>query len=210
MKRIGNDTLLIAAAIALFIGMVLALQSGYTLRQFNFQSAVGKLVAFSMFKEMAPVITALLLAGRIGAAIAAEIGTMKVNEEIDALHTLGISPIRYLVMPRFVACVTMLPVLTIYASIVGVFGGAIVANAYFDMSFYQYFKSAFETMKSSDVAEGLIKALIFGAIVATVASHRGLSTRGGAEGVGNAITTCVVTSFICIIIGDYFVTRFMM
>ena len=210
MKSIGNDTLFIASAISLFIGMTLALYSGYTLRQFQFTEALPGLVANSIVKEMAPVITALLLAGRIGAAIAAELGTMRVNEEIDALYTLGISPIRYLAMPRFVGCVTMLPVLVVYASLVGMFGGAIIASAYFDMTYGAYFKAAFKSLDMSDVREGLMKALLFGAIVAIVSIHRGLSTRGGAEGVGRAITSSVVTCFIWIIIGDYFVTRFMM
>ncbi len=210
MKSIGNDTLFIASAISLFIGMTLALYSGHALRQFSYTEALPSLVANSVVKEMAPVITALLLAGRIGAAIAAEIGTMRVNEEIDALYTLGISPIRYLAMPRFVGCITMLPVLVVYASLVGMFGGALIASAYFNMTWGMYFKAAFKSLEMSDVGEGLTKAVLFGAIVATVSIHRGLSTRGGAEGVGRAITRCVVTSFIWIIICDYFVTRFMM
>jgi phospholipid/cholesterol/gamma-HCH transport system permease protein len=210
MKRIGNDTLFIAAAIALFIGMTLGLYGGHVLRQFSYTEALPSLVANSIVKEMAPVLTALLLAGRIGASIAAEIGTMRVDEEIDALYTLGISPIRYLAMPRFVGCVTMLPVLVTYASLVGMFGGAIIASAYFSMTWGAYFKAAFKSLDMSDVNEGLVKAFIFGGIVAVVSIHRGLSARGGAEGVGRAITGCVVTSFIWIIIGDYFVTRFMM
>jgi phospholipid/cholesterol/gamma-HCH transport system permease protein len=210
MKRIGNDTLFIASAISLFIGMVLALHSGYTLRKFDFERALASIVALSIVKEMGPVITGLLLAGRIGAAIAAEIGTMQVNEEIDALHTLGISPVRYLAMPRLIGCVTMLPILVAFASIVGIFGGGVIASLYFDMTYHQYFQTAFQAMVFKDIAEGQIKAVLFGAIIATIACHRGFSTRGGAEGVGRAITNCVVTSFICIIIGDFFVTRFMM
>ncbi len=210
MKRIGNDTLFIAAALSLFIGMVLALHSGYTLRKFDFQQALATIVALSIVKEMAPVISGLLLAGRIGASITAEIGSMQVNEEIDALHTLGISPIRYLAMPRFIGCVTMLPVLVIYASLVGIAGGAIVANAYFGMSYHNYFDTAFRTMRLADVVEGQVKAFTFGALVAVIACHYGFATRGGAEGLGRSITTSVVTSFIAIIIGDYFITRFMM
>ena len=210
MKRIGNDTLFMAAAVALFIGMVLALHLGHTLRKFEYESAIAPVVALSMVKEMAPVITGLLLAGRIGAAIAAELGTMQINEEVDALHTLGISPVRYLAMPRFVGCVTMLPLLVICAAMVGILGGAAVASAYFDIGFQSYFDSAFESMEMRDVAEGLVKAFLFGAIVAVVACQRGFRTRGGAEGVGRAITSCVVSCFICIIICDYFVTRFML
>ena len=210
MMRIGPDTLFIAGAISLFIGMVLALHSGYSLRQFDFVEALANIVALSVVKEMAPVITGLLLAGRVGAAITAEIGTMQVNEEIDALHTLGVSPIRYLAMPRFVGCVTMLPLLTIYASIVGIFGGGLIANTYFGMSYTLYFQRAFDSMDMKDVMEGIIKAFLFGGIVAIIACHRGFSTRGGADGVGRAITAGVVACFIAIIICDFFVTRFMM
>lgn len=210
MKLIGNDTLFIAAALALFIGMVLALHSGYSLRTVQYTEALASIVALSIVKEMAPVITGLLLAGRVGASIAAELGTMQVNEEIDALHTMGISPVRYLAVPRFLGCACTLPMLVAYASLVGIFGGALVANAYFDMSYKNYFDRAFASMEFKDLLEGQIKALIFGSIVAIVAIHRGLSTRGGAEGVGRSITNCVVTCFVCIIISDYFVTRFMM
>jgi phospholipid/cholesterol/gamma-HCH transport system permease protein len=210
MKRVGPDSLFIAGALALFIGMVLALHTGYGLERFDFEEALAPIVALGMVKEMAPVITALLLSGRIGAAIAAELGTMQVNEEIDALHTLGVSPIRYLAIPRLIACVTMLPLLTIYAGIVGIYGGALIADHYFGISYTIYFQRAFDSMEMKDVTEGLVKAFLFGGIVAIVACRRGFSTRGGAEGVGRAITQSVVTSFIAIIICDYFVTRFMM
>ena len=210
MKRVGNDTLIIASGIALFIGMVLGLQIGTALERFEAESTISAIISYAMIKELGPVITALLLAGRIGASIAAEVGTMQVNEEIDALHTLGISPVRYLAMPRFVACTTMLPVLTIYASLVGVVGGGLVANAYFDIGWYAYFDGAFETLDYMDLVENVLKAWLFGAIVATVACRRGFRTRGGAEGVGRAITSCVVTCFVCIIVGDYFVTRFLL
>ena len=210
MKRVGNDTLLIAGGIALFIGMVLGLQIGTALERFEAESTIATIISYAMIKELGPVITALLLAGRIGASIAAEVGTMQVNEEIDALHTLGISPVRYLAMPRFVACTTMLPVLVVYASVIGVVGGGLVANTYFDIGWRAYFDNAFETLDYMDVVENVLKSVLFGAIVATVACQRGFQTRGGAEGVGRAITSCVVTCFVCIIIGDYFVTRFLL
>ena len=206
MKRVGLDSLPIASAMAVFTGMVLALHSGYTLRKFDFEQATASIVALSMVKEMGPVLTAMLLAGRVGAAIAAEIGTMQVNEEIDALHTLGISPIRYLAMPRLLACVTMLPVLVTYASAVGILGGAAIASSYFEIGFSSFFRTAFEAMVFRDLAEGIVKAFFFGAIVATVGCQRGFQTRGGAEGVGRAITSCVVTSFVAIFICNYFVT----
>jgi len=209
MKRVGLDSLPIASAMAVFTGMVLALHSGYALSKFDFEEATASIVALSMVKEMGPVLTAMLLAGRVGAAIAAEIGTMQVNEEIDALHTLGISPIRYLVVPRLVACVTMLPILVTYASAVGIAGGAAIASAYFDIGAKSFFDTAFNAMELGDLAEGIIKAFFFGAIVAIVGCQRGIQTRGGAEGVGRAITSCVVTSFVCIFICNYFVTWFM-
>ncbi len=211
MKRVGNDTLIIASGIALFIGMVIALQVGSALSDLDIEAVVADIVAYGMIKEFGPVITALLLAARIGASIAAEVGTMQINEEIDALHTLGISPVRYLAMPRLIACVTMLPILVIYASLIGIIGGGLVANTYFDMGWRAYFDAAFAALEAGDLVEGiLIKPAIFGAIVAMVACQRGFRTRGGAEGVGNAITSSVVTSFICIVVSDYFVTRFML
>ena len=135
---------------------------------------------------------------------------MQVNEEIDALHTLGISPVRYLAMPRFLACITTLPILVIYADIVGILGGGVIASGYFDITMQSYLKTAFDSMAFGDVLEGLIKAFFFGAIVAVVACHCGFRTHGGAVGVGNTITRSVVTSFICIVICDFFITRFMM
>ena len=209
MKRIGNDTLLIAAAMAVFTGMVLGMHSGYTLSKFNAEQAIAPIVALGMIKEMGPVLTAMLLAGRIGASIAAEIGTMQINEEIDALHTLGISPVRYLAMPRFLGSVVMLPALVLCSSAVGILGGATVASAYFDIGLKTYFDTAFDAMEKGDLVECVIKAVCFGTIVAVIACRRGFSTRGGAEGVGRAITSCVVSSFVCIFICNYFVTRFM-
>jgi len=209
MKRIGNDTLPIAAAIGVFTGMVLALHSGFTLRRFNAELATATIVALGMVKEMSPVLTALVLAGRIGASIAAEIGTMQINEEIDALHTLGISPIRYLAMPRFISSVVMLPCLVVCSSLVGILGGAIVANAYFQIGFRTFFDTGFTSMEMGDLTEGVVKSLCFGAIVSVVACRKGFRTSGGAEGVGRAITSSVVTSFVCIFICNYFVTRLM-
>ena len=209
MKRVGNDTLPIAAAMAIFTGMVLAMHSGFKLREFGAEEATSVIVALGMVKEMGPVLTAMLLAGRIGASIAAEVGTMQINEEIDALHTLGINPVRYLVMPRLVACVIMLPALVVVASLVGMLGGAAVCSAYFDIGLRTFFDTAFDPMKTGDLVESMIKAVCFGAIVAVIACRRGFETRGGAEGVGRAITSSVVSSFVCIFIANYFVTRFM-
>ena len=206
MKRVGVDSLPIAAAMAVFTGMVLALHTGSTLRKFDFEEATATIVAFSMIKEMGPVLTAMLLAGRVGASIAAEVGTMQINEEIDALYAMGISPIRYLVVPRLTAAISMLPVLVVFASAAGILGGAAVCQAFFDISYREFLDTAFKGMDFGDQLEGVIKALFFGAIVATIACRKGITTRGGAEGVGRAITSCVVTSFVCIFICNYFVT----
>ena len=210
MTRMGYDSLPLAAGVALFTGMVLALHSGYALKKYGATEMLSYIVALSMVKEMAPVLTALLLAARVGAAVAAEIGTMSVHEEIDALHTLGINPVKYLVMPRFVACVVMMPTLVIYADVIGMVGGGLVANASYGVTWTSYVKNISQALVFRDILQGLIKAIVFGGIISTVACHRGLNTTGGAEGVGRAITSCVVTTFIYIFIANYFVTRFLL
>jgi len=210
VKRAGNDTLLIASGIGLFIGMVVSLQVGNVLRVARIEGVLSKAVAHSIVRELGPVITALLLAGRVGASIAAEIGTMQVNEEIDALHTLGISPTRFLAMPRFLACVIALPLLSVYASLVGIAGGAVIANIHFATGWQAYFDAVWQTLDFFEIRMNLTKSILFGGIVAIVACQRGFRARGGAEGVGRAITSAVVTSFICIVICDFFVTRLML
>ncbi len=210
MARVGQESLPIAAIMAIFTGMVLALHSGYALLKFGAEELLATIVSLSVVKEMAPVLTGLLLAGRVGAAFAAELGTMAVNEEIDALHTLGVSPVRYLVMPRFLACIVMAPVLVVYADLIGMTGGAIIANNYFDITFNTYVNKVVDAIEFRELFEGLIKAFTFGGIIAIVSCHQGLSTKGGAEGVGRAITSAVVTSFICIFVADYFITNFIL
>ena len=208
MVRVGNQSLPIAAAMAIFTGMVLAMHSGYALRQYGSESLLATIVALSMVKEMSPVLSGMLLAGRMGAAFTAEIGTMRVNEEIDALETLGVSPVSYLCVPRFLACVTMMPALVVYADLVGILGGGAVASAYFDLPLASYFDSVFKTIAMRDVMEGLVKGVVFGVLISLIACHRGLRTAGGARGVGEAITHSVVDSFVWIFIANYFVTRY--
>jgi len=209
MARIGYESLPIAGAMAFFTGLVLALHSGVALRAFRAEEKLATIVALSLVKEMGPILTGMLIAGRIGAAIAAELGTMSVNEEIDALHTLGVSPIRYLVVPRFIAMIVMLPVLVIYADLIGIGGGAVMAANQFGVSYTYYFRTVMQAIEFKDVMEGLIKAFFFGGIISVVACQYGLTTRGGAQGVGKAITRAVVASFVTLFICDYFVTRFM-
>jgi phospholipid/cholesterol/gamma-HCH transport system permease protein len=209
MAHIGVDTLPIASLMAFFVGMVLALHSGYQLSKFGAQVMIGRLVGISMLRELGPVLTGLLLAGRVGSAMAAEIGTMKVSDELDALRTLRISPVRYLAMPRFLASLVMLPLLVLYADIVGIVGGALTAATYVRLAPSVYFNNLFQVLTFSDIFEGLIKAVFFGAVVALVGCYQGLKTTGGARGVGRATTSSVVISFLLIMILDYIVTRFL-
>jgi phospholipid/cholesterol/gamma-HCH transport system permease protein len=208
MSRVGADTFPIASVMSLFIGMVLALQSGYALVKYGTQSRhLGPIVALSIVRELGPVLTSLLVAGRIGSSMAAEIGTMVVSEEIDALVTLRINPVRYLVMPRLLACLFMLPVLVVYADLLGILGGGLVAHTYFDVPYNNYFDQVYNSLDFAEILRGLVKATFFGGIIATVGCHRGFQASGGAEGVGRATTEAVVYSFVGIFIFNYFITR---
>jgi len=207
MAHIGVDTLPIASVMAFFVGMVLALHSGYQFAKFGAEEWIGRLVGLSMVKELGPVLTGLLLAGRVGSSMAAEIGTMKVSNELDALRTLRINPVRYLAMPRFLASLIMLPVLVLYADVVGIAGGALTAATYVNLEPSVYFDSLFKTLTFSDIFEGLIKAAFFGAVVALTGCYKGFKTTGGARGVGKATTSSVVLSFLIIMILDYVITR---
>jgi phospholipid/cholesterol/gamma-HCH transport system permease protein len=209
MTRAGYESLPIAAAMAFFTGLVLSLHSGIALRTFRAESEVARIVALTLVKEMGPILSGMLMAGRVGAAIAAELGTMSVNEEIDALHTLGINPVRFLVVPRFLALLIMLPVLVTYADIIGMLGGAFMAKVHFGVSYGYYYRTVMSVLAGKDILEGLVKGTLFGGIIAVIACLYGLNTRGGAEGVGKAITRAVVTSFVALFICDYLVTRLM-
>ena len=189
--------------------MVVALQTGYQLRQFNLQGIVGAIVGLSMAKEMAPVLTGYLVAGRVGAAISAELGTMAVSEEIDALRVMGIDPVEYLVMPRILAAVIMVPALSMYVLAVGCLGGAIIAVSYIGVGWQTYWDNLFQTLTRMEIVHGLLKAVVFGGIVATVGCHKGLTTRHGAEGVGRSTTQAVVLGFILIIVANYFLSHIM-
>ncbi|MCF6157386.1 MAG: ABC transporter permease [wastewater metagenome] len=210
MVRMGVNTLPIASFTSLFVGMVMVLQTGYTLEKFGMAESLGAIVPIAMARELGPVLTALLLAGRIGAAITAEIGTMTVSEEVDALKTLGINPIGYLAMPRFLACLFMLPVLVVYADVVGILGGAVVTTAYFQIPVTIYFDRMAESLEVIDIIKGLVKAAVFGVTIAIVGCRYGLKTSGGAAGVGEATTRSVVCSFVSIYILNYFITRLWM
>jgi phospholipid/cholesterol/gamma-HCH transport system permease protein len=206
MSRIGVDSLPIVMLSTMFTGMVLAFQSAYQLQRFSAEMYIASLVAFSMTRELGPVLTALIVAGRVGASITAEIGTMKVTEQIDALETLATNPVKYLVVPRFLALVIMLPLLTVFADMIGIIGGYIIGVGKLGISHAMYMKNTWQPLKYKDVYTGLIKSFCFGMIICIVSCYEGMKAEGGAEGVGRATTASVVTSFILIIASDCVLT----
>ncbi|MGL5206372.1 MAG: MlaE family ABC transporter permease [Acidaminococcaceae bacterium] len=206
MARLGADSLPIVMMTIMFTGMVLAVQTSKEFVRFGAASSVGGVVAIAMGRELAPVLTGVVVAGRVGAAIAAEIGTMKVTEQIDALRVMATNPITYLVVPRFLAAVLMLPLLVVFANAIGSIGGWIVATNYAGISSFTYTNSIKVFMEPFDLLSGMIKASVFGAIIAIVGCHKGLHTRQGAEGVGISTTDAVVLSIILIFISNYFLS----
>ncbi len=206
LQEMGARTFPVTSLTLLFTGMVLALQTGYAfIRVFNEPLYVGRLVSASIVKELGPVMTAVVFSGRVGAAVAAELGTMKVTEQIDALYTLGTNPVKYLVVPRFLAAMIMLPLLVIYSDFLGTIGGYLVAHYRFDIPTNVYFDEVY-LLRLKDVFHGLVKSFAFALLVIMVACYRGLNTEGGAEGVGRATTQSVVVSMVLILVGDYFLT----
>lgn len=202
MNKIGVLSLPLVFLTALFTGLVLSLQSAYQLRLFAAEQFTADLVALSTVRELGPVLTAMVIAGRVGASIAAELGTMKVTEQIDALRALAVDPVRYLVVPRFIAGFLMLFILAIYADIIGILGGYLIAVFKLGISSHQYMKRSINAMMLKDVFTGLIKAFFFGGIITTVGCYFGFNAQGGAEGVGRATTIAVVTALILIIASD--------
>ena len=208
----GNATLPIATLMAIFIGGVLALQTGSRLAQFGLEGNIGSIVGLSMVKELGPVMTALLVAGRVGSAIAAEVGAMNVYEEIDALRTLNINPVRYLVMPRLLASLIAVPALCMYVNVVGLLGGALVSavNPKINVSMRLFRLNFQEVVRFSDVTDSLIKSVVFGVAVAITCCYVGLRTTGGPEEIGRSVTRAVVLSFMFIFVLNYVITRGLM
>lgn len=213
MVKAGVNSLPIASLTSFFIGVVLAFQSAYQMKRVSAEMYIPSLVSVSITREIGPIITALVVAGRVGASIAAELGSMKVTEQIDALETLAADPVKYLVTPRFLALFIMLPLLTVYADIIGIFGGYVVSTTKLGLSHALYWKMTFDPLVLKDIFTGLFKTLIFASIISTVSCFEGMRVEGGAEGVGAATTRAVVTSFILIIASDalftvifYFIT----
>jgi len=206
MEEVGVGSVPVVLITAVSTGMVLALQSHTGFKRFNAESLVGTVVALSMTRELGPVLTALIVAGRAGAAMAAELGTMRVTEQIDALSSMATNPIKYLIVPRLLAGMVMLPILTIFADAIGIAGGYFVAVQMLDVNPVVYMRRTTDYLEYDDIFGGLLKAFVFGMIIATISCYKGFNTAGGAEGVGKATTGAVVISSMLILISDYFLT----
>lgn len=208
MNKIGINSFSIVFLCSLFTGIVLVFNSAYELQKLGAKEFIAPLVALSMCRELGPVFTALIIAGRAGASISAELGTMKVTEQIDALETMATDPVNYLVVPRLISLLVMVPLLTIYADFIGILGGYVVAVWKLAIPSSMYIRSTFDALILKDVFSGLLKSIIFGGIICIVSCYQGINAEGGAEGVGKATTLSVVISFILIIAADCLFTAF--
>jgi len=206
MVFVGVKSLLIVFFVNFFTGMVLAMQTAYQLSQLGATMYVAGLVSVSTARELCPVLTALVVAGRVGAAITAQLGSMKVTEQIEALDTMALDPIRFLVVPRFLALLVMLPALTIFGDLVGNIGGYVVGVYSLDLGSTLYIDTAFSFLELKDIYTGLFKSVVFGGLIAIISCYQGLSTSGGAEGVGRHTTVSVVTSFLAVLFADCILT----
>jgi phospholipid/cholesterol/gamma-HCH transport system permease protein len=219
MDAIGVQSLGIVLLTGFFTGMVLALQTSVQLARFGATSYIGGLVTASMIRELGPVLAGLMVAGRVGSGIAAQLGSMRVTEQIDALNTLGTDPIKKLVTPRVLAALIMLPVLTVINDFVGIVGGNVIAKFYIGLPTSLYWRTVYQTIASdgftfrffpNDFIQGLSKPFVFGGIISITACHFGLKTTGGTEGVGLATTRTVVAASVLILIVDYFLTQILL
>lgn len=203
----GIRTLPVITVVGLFTGMILGLQVGLALRKFNQEMFLGATVMLSLIREMGPFVTGICLSACVGSAMAAELGTMKVNDEIAALEIMSIPPVRYLVAPRMAALLVMSPLLAFYACILGVMGGGLVGNTQLNVPFAQYMESAMSIAGMKDLFTGLLKATVFGVVICTVSCHEGFETKLGAVGVGKATQRSVIVSFLLILMFGYMITR---
>ena len=208
MFHCGVLSLPVVALVGVFSGMVLALQAGIQLGDFGQEENIGMVVGLAMVREMGPIMTAIILAGMVGSAMAAEVGTMSVSEEVDALRVMAIDPVSFLVLPRLLGMLLMAPVMTVYADIIGLIGGGVVSKHQLGVHYSIYFNKAMDSLVMTDVVSGLVKAVVFAAIIATISCAQGLRAVNGAEDVGKAVRNSVVISFVLIIVFNYFLTSF--
>ena len=207
MYSVGVKSLTIVTITSLFVGMVLALQFAYGLERFGAKLFVAKLVGLALVREMGPVLTSLLVGGKVGAGITAEIGSMNVTEQVDAIRALGASPVKKLVVPRVLAMTLMMPILAIYADVIGVFGGLLISVGEVGMKPAFFLASLRESVMIHDVAHGMAKTVFFGFFIGIIGCYQGLRTTGGTEGVGSSTTLTVVMVSITILVGDFFLTK---
>ena len=207
LDAIGLGSLTVVLLTGTFTGMVLALQSGMTLDQFGARPVVGRLVSASMVKELGPVLTALMVTGRVGSGIAAELGSMMVTEQISALRALGTDPVRKLVVPRVIAGVVMVPILTIIANAVGMVGGAIISKFQLQVAYSVYWNNVVLGLYVEDLWMGIIKPIVLGFLIVSIACHVGLRTSGGTQGVGRATTNAVVSASVAVLASDFLLTK---
>ncbi len=207
MVRVGWDSIPVVFLTTMFTGMVLALQTFRGFERFHAEGFVGSVVALSLTRELAPVLTGLIVAGRVGSSLAAELGTMRVTEQIDAMYAMATEPVQYLVVPRVGATVLMMPLLALVGDAVGIVGGWLVAVGLFHANSFVYWERTFRYLEVNDVTSGLIKAAFFGLVLAVTGCAKGFYTSGGAEGVGRATTQAVVAGSLFILLSDFFLTK---
>ena len=208
MHHLGVRSLAIATVTALFTGMVLSLQTSYSLAAYGAKLFVGDIVALSLVRELGPVLTALMVGGRVGAGITAEIGSMKVTEQIDAIRAMAANPVRKLVVPKVLAIAIMLPVLVVFADFVGIMGGMIMAVFTLNQPAAFYMQHVVQALSVQDVLSGVGKSIFFALFISLIACHTGLTAEGGADGVGRATTQTVVAASLAVLVSDFFLTKF--
>lgn len=207
LDHLGVDSLSIVTITALFTGMVLALQTAYALEEFGVKTYIGEIVSIALVRELGPVLTALMVGGRVGAGITAELGTMAVTEQVDAMRALGTSPIKKLVVPKVLAVTFMLPVLTVLADFLGIMGGLFIAVYELKMSAFFYLNHLITSVTFADIFSGIGKTAFFGLFISSIGCYNGLGAKGGADGVGRATTRTVVAASISVLISDFFLTK---
>ncbi|MBV9125937.1 MAG: ABC transporter permease [Planctomycetes bacterium] len=206
---VGVRSVPVVAITGMFIGMVLGVQTYSELHNLGLETRLGALINVSVVRELGPVLAATMIAGRIGTAMAAELGTMRVTEQVDALTCLGLNPLHYLVVPRLLACVLLIPLLAVLADFMGIMGGALIVTKIYHVESHFYWTHAREFVGVWDISTGLVKSVFFGAAIAIISCHRGMNCQAGAEGVGRAATEAFVASFIAILVQDFFLALFL-
>jgi phospholipid/cholesterol/gamma-HCH transport system permease protein len=207
VEALGVRSLSIALLTATFAGLVISLQFGFFLGRFGAQYTVGRVVVLTLFRELSPVLIALTVGARVGSGIAAELGSMTVTEQVDAIRALGADPLRKLVVPRVLACLILMPALTVLADGIGMVAGAFIVNVQYGISYRLFFQGALDTVLMSDFVSGVVKGVVFGGIVGMVGCFRGLIVEGGTEGVGRATTQTVAITSVAVLLADFFITK---